>query len=80
MKKIAIAALFTALGGGASLAQGAPPGSPSWHSGWPSRGDIRQEATVAAPAPMETRSSFNKVAAPKPTYLAGNSRRIARGG
>jgi hypothetical protein len=37
MKKIAIAAaLLTMIGSGAALAQGAPPGSASWHSGWPS--------------------------------------------
>ena len=33
MRKIVIAAaLLTALGGGAALAQGAPPGSPSWEN------------------------------------------------
>jgi hypothetical protein len=30
MKTIAIAALLAALGSGAALAQGAPPGSPAW--------------------------------------------------
>ena len=36
MKKIAIAAaLLTAVGSGTALAQGAPPGSPSWNNSWP---------------------------------------------
>jgi hypothetical protein len=30
MKTIAIAALLAAIGSGAALAQGAPPGSPAW--------------------------------------------------
>ena len=34
MKKAALAAAFTVIGGAAALAQGMPPGGP-WHSGWP---------------------------------------------
>ena len=34
VRKIALAAIFTAMGGAAALAQGMPPGGP-WHSGWP---------------------------------------------
>ena len=37
MKTVATAAaLLTAMGGGAALAQGAPSGFAPWHSGWPS--------------------------------------------
>jgi len=43
MKKIAIAAvLLTAIGSGAALAQGAPPGSPSWNNSWPGAAESHQ--------------------------------------
>ena len=47
MKKIAIAAaLLTAIGSGAALAQGAPPGSPSWNNSWPGTVDSYQARAV----------------------------------
>jgi hypothetical protein len=47
MKKIAIAAaLLTAIGGGAALAQGAPPGSPSWNNSWPGTAESYQARVV----------------------------------
>jgi hypothetical protein len=49
MKKIAIAAaLLTAIGSGAALAQGAPPGSPSWNDSWPGTVPSYQGRAVSA--------------------------------
>ncbi len=78
MKKIATAALFVALGSGAALAQGAPPGSPSWQSGWPSAGDVHQAQAMAAHRATTART--NQFAATRSVPVAGNAQGTRRGG
>jgi hypothetical protein len=78
MKKIAIAALLTALGSGAALAQGAPPGSPSWHSGWPGVTELRQAQAMNARKPTTTRP--DQFAASRSVPVAGNPQATRRGG
>ncbi len=58
MKKIAIAAaLLSAIGSGAALAQGAPPGSPSWNNSWPGIVELYQARAVNAPKTTTARSN-----------------------
>ena len=76
VKRIAaIAALITEIGGGAALAQGAPPGFSPWQSGWPGYVESHQAharnahgATAAHPG---GRAAVAKNSQPAP--LAGNT-------
>jgi hypothetical protein len=59
MKKIAIAAaLLTAIGSGAALAQGAPPGSPSWNNSWPGSSESYQARAVNGAKTAQAHSSL----------------------
>jgi hypothetical protein len=82
MKKIAtIVALFTAVGSGAALAQGAPPGFAPWHSGWPGYVESHQApgtsaalATTRRQAPA-TPVARNGSSAPVVGYAERNPRK-----
>ncbi len=70
MKTIVIAAaLLTAIGSGAALAQGAPPGSASWQSASVGTTGARQ-----APAMNARRATMPRPA--RPTALGRNGRSI----
>jgi hypothetical protein len=47
LKGAAFAAILTALGGAAALAQGMPPGGP-WHSGWPGFAEAQRAQAMEA--------------------------------
>jgi hypothetical protein len=71
----AAAALLTAIGGGAALAQGTPPGFGPWQSGWPSYVESHQahaanagKATTAHPG---GRAAMARNGEPAP--FAGNA-------
>ncbi len=79
MKKIATAvALLTALGSGAALAQGAPPGYAPWHSGWPSYIETHQAPAMSAHRATTTRA--DQLAAARSVPVAGNPQGNRRGG
>jgi hypothetical protein len=64
MRKITtFAALLTAFGGGAALAQGAPPGFVPWHSGWLGSAESRPGQAMSAPMPGTTRSDSRDMTA-----------------
>ncbi|MBV8615460.1 MAG: hypothetical protein JOY66_17075 [Acetobacteraceae bacterium] len=74
MKKIAIAAaLLTAIGSGGALAQGAPPGSPSWNNSWP--GTVESYQAHAAGAAKVAQAHSNQFAQAK----AGSGRTNVQG-
>ena len=81
-KKIAAAALLTATGGGAALAQGSPPGLGPWQSGWPdylvSHRPRAAEARGPAAAQPGGRAAVAKNGEPAP--VAGNAPATRRKG
>jgi hypothetical protein len=73
IKKIVTVAAFTVIGTGAALAQGTPPGSVPWQSGWPAYVASRQVQAMSprkeAPRPADS-SVVARVRRPIP--VAGN--------
>ncbi len=72
MKKITtVAALLSAIGSGAALAQGAPPGF-AWHSGWPSHIQSQQvfamNARKATTTRPDSRTEVTRNAGSFPTW------------
>ncbi len=83
MKKIATAAvLLTAIGSGAALGQGAPPGYAAWQSSWPgyakSLPSPATSARTTITAPPNGRTAFARNGMPVP--VAANVQGNARGG
>ncbi|HJS88258.1 MAG TPA: hypothetical protein VJ779_22635 [Acetobacteraceae bacterium] len=77
MKKIATAAaLLLAIGSGAALAQGAPPGSPSWNDSWPGIAEAPQARAVNTHKANETHA--NQVAQAKARYAERAQYRATR--
>ncbi len=84
MMKIAItvAALLTAVGSGAALAQGAPPGFAPWQSGWSSYIEPHQAPVRSARGASTMRSDRSAAAARQngSVPVAGNGQSIHRRG
>ena len=82
MKKITtIAALLTALGGSAAMAQGLPPGSAAWQSGWPNFIETQREQAMSPGEAGTTRSATRVMGARRNESIpvAGNTQDTHRG-
>ena len=78
----AIAVVFTALGSGAALAQGAPAGFVPWQSGWPASitaQPARATSPRAASAPSPARNGWTANGG-RPVSVAGSAPNRARRG
>ncbi len=82
MRRIVTAALLTAIGSGAALAQGNPPGYGPWQSGWPAyvkslqANPMTADTAVAARPNSRPALARNGVSVP----VAGNTQGHLRGG
>ena len=81
MKKVVTAAaLLTVLGTGAALAQGAPPGSVPWQSGWPGYVASRQVQAMSPRNETQKPADSSVVARTRrPIPVAGNAMNNAGG-
>jgi hypothetical protein len=67
MKTIATAALLTAIGSGAALAQGAPPGFAPWQSGWHGAIAVPQAQILGTVMTRpDTRTTLTRIASREP--------------
>jgi hypothetical protein len=83
MRKImTAAALLTVIGGGAALAQGAPPGFGPWQSGWRGAAEAQQAQAMRAPPAAKTRPEGRAAVARSSgsMSLAGDAHAGYRGG
>ncbi len=83
MRKIAtIAAVFTVLGSGATLAQGAAPGYCAWQSSWPGYAAAHPDRQASAPQAATTRPDGRGMTARNSgsVPVAGNTQGARRGG
>jgi len=83
MRKITTAAaLLAALGSGAALAQGLPPGSAAWQSGWPSSTGSQRGQSVSPGEASTTRDEARTMTARGhgPAPVASNTQGTHRGG
>ena len=76
MKRIMTTAiLLAALGSGVAMAQGLPPGSGAWQSGWRGNAEAQQAQATRAPQAAKTRPDGRAalVRSSDPMSLAGDA-------